>query len=144
MDGADAAAQHLRRFEDTRAGRQFRPNTLNDIGADRATPEALSLCSGTREAKVDPATNDRTLKFGECARYLEQQAACRRRGVDVLLIQVKVDPNRFQVLDRAEKVAERAPNPIYRPCHHEIEPTPTGVLEHPIECPGACRAPSHR
>jgi hypothetical protein len=39
------------------------------------------------------------------------------------------------VLDRAEKVAQGAPNPIYRPCHHEIEPTPIGVLEHPIECP---------
>jgi hypothetical protein len=38
------------------------------------------------------------------------------------------------VLDRAKKVAEANANPIYRPCHDEIEPTPIGVLEHPIEC----------
>ena len=91
-------------------------------------------CARARERpRLTLAANDRPLELGECARYLEQQAACRRRGVDVLLIQVKVDPNRFQVLDRAKKVAERTPNPIYRPCHDEIEPTPIGVLEHPIE-----------
>ena len=133
MHRSGADAECFGRFEDTRAGHQFRPNTLNDIGAHRATPEPFSLCSGTGKAQVDPGANDRPLELGECARYLEQQAACRRRGVDVLLIQVKVDPNRFQVLDRAKKVAERTPNPIYRPCHDEIEPTPIGVLEHPIE-----------
>ena len=37
------------------------------------------------------------------------------------------------MLDRAEKVTQRAPDPIDRPCHSHIEPTPVGVFEHPIE-----------
>jgi hypothetical protein len=37
------------------------------------------------------------------------------------------------VLDRAEKVTQRAPNSVNRPCHRDIEPTPIGVLEQPIE-----------
>jgi hypothetical protein len=92
MHRSGADAQRFGRFEDTRARHQFRPNTLNDIGAHRATPEPFSLCSGTGKAQVDPGANDRPLELGECARYLEQQAACRRRGVDVLLIQVEIDP----------------------------------------------------
>jgi hypothetical protein len=53
------------------------------------------LCSGTREAQVDAAANDRPLELGECAGYLVEQAACRRRGVDVLLIQVEIDPTAY-------------------------------------------------
>src|SRR5271167_4419366 len=34
-----------------------------------ATPEALPLCSCTREAQVDAAANDRPLELGECASY---------------------------------------------------------------------------
>ena len=82
-------------LKNTRAGRQLRPDTRDDIGAHRATPEALPLCSGTREAQVDAAANDRPLELGECASYLVEQASCRRRGVDVLLIQVEIDPDRL-------------------------------------------------
>jgi hypothetical protein len=83
---------------------------------------------------LNPTSDHRALELGERAGYLLEQPACRGRRINVLLIQVEIDPNRFQVLDRAKKVAERTPNPIYRPCHDEIEPTPIGVLEHPIEC----------
>ena len=85
--------QYFSRFENARSGRQLLSDTLYDIGAHGATPEALPLCSGTREAQVDAAANDRPLELGECAGYLVEQASCRRRGVDVLLIQI--DPNRL-------------------------------------------------
>jgi hypothetical protein len=134
MNGSGPDAECFSCFEDARTGRQLCPDTLDDIVAHRTATEPLPLCPAASETEIYPASDNRTLIFRKCACDLEQQAACRRRGVDVLLIEVKVDPNRFQVLDRAEKVGERAPNPIYRPCHHEIEPTPVGVLEHPIEC----------
>jgi hypothetical protein len=42
-----------------------------------------------------PLRNDRPLELGECASYLVEQASCRRRGVDVLLIQVGIDPTGY-------------------------------------------------
>jgi hypothetical protein len=54
MHRSGADAQRFGRFEDTRTRHQFRPNTLNDIGAHRATPEPFSLCSGTGKAQIDP------------------------------------------------------------------------------------------
>ena len=57
--GADA--ERLGRFEDSRAGRQLRTDALDNALAHRATPEALSLSSSTREAQVDRPANDRTL-----------------------------------------------------------------------------------
>jgi hypothetical protein len=95
MDCSGADSEHLSRFEDTCPGRQLHPDTFNQIDAHGATREALSLCSGTREAQVDAAANDRPLELCECASYLVEQASCRRRGVDVLLIQVEIDPDRL-------------------------------------------------
>jgi hypothetical protein len=95
MNGPGADAKRLGRLEDARAGRQLRLDVLNDIGAHRTTPESLPLCFGTREAQVDAAANDQPLELGECASYLVEQAPCRRRGVDVLLIQVEIDPTAY-------------------------------------------------
>jgi hypothetical protein len=53
MNCANTAAECFRRLEDSSAGRQLPPDALNDIGANRATPKPLSLCSGTREAGFD-------------------------------------------------------------------------------------------
>ena len=134
MNRSGADAECFSRFEDSCPGRQLLTDAIDNFCAYRATPESLSLCFGAREASIDAASDHRSLELGECAGYLEQQATCRCRGIDILLIEVEIGPDRFQVLDRGEKVAQRAPNPIYRPCHHKIEPTPIGVLEHPIEC----------
>src|SRR5229473_1632819 len=133
MHRSGADAEFLRYSQDACSGRQPLADTLDNCLAHRTATKPLPLCSGARNPGIDPASNHRSLELGECARYLEQQAACRRRGVDVLLIQVEIDPYRFQMLDRAEKVAERAPNPIYRPCHRDIESTPVSVLEQSIE-----------
>jgi hypothetical protein len=95
MDGPGADAERLRRLEDARAGRQLLADTLDHFRAQRATPEPLSLCLGTREASIDAASDHRPLELGECAGYLVEQAACGRRGVDVLLIQVEIDPDRL-------------------------------------------------
>jgi hypothetical protein len=83
MHRSGADAKYFSRFENARSGRQLFTDKLYDIGAHGATPDALPLCSGTREAQVDAAANDRPLELCECASYLVEQASCRRRGVDV-------------------------------------------------------------
>ena len=93
MHRSGADAKYFSRFENARSGRQLFTDKLYDIGAHGATPDALPLCSGTREAQVDAAANDRPLELCECASYLVEQASCRRRVVDVLLIQVEIDPD---------------------------------------------------
>jgi hypothetical protein len=55
----------------------------------------MTPTAAMREAQVGAAANDRPLELGECASYLVEQASCRRRGVDVLLIQVEIDPDRL-------------------------------------------------
>jgi hypothetical protein len=42
-----------------------------------------------------PLRANRPLELGERASYLVEQASCRRRGVDVLLIQMEIDPDRL-------------------------------------------------
>jgi hypothetical protein len=95
MNRACADAECLRRFEDARAGRQLFPDLCDNSFAHRAATKPLPLCSGTREAHVDAAANDRPLELCECASYLVEQASCGRRGVDVLLIQVEIDPTAY-------------------------------------------------
>jgi hypothetical protein len=54
MHRAGADAECLGRFEDTRARHQFRPNTLNDIGAHRATPEPFSCAQARARPRLMP------------------------------------------------------------------------------------------
>src|SRR5260370_29685491 len=93
MNRSGADAQCFSRFEDSCPGRQLFTHARHDIGAHGATPEALPLCSGTPEAQVDAPANDRPLELCECASYLVEQASCRRRGGDGLLIQAEIDPD---------------------------------------------------
>ena len=95
MHGSRADAKCLCRFEDAWAGRQLCPDLLDDMRADRTAAEALALCSGTSEASIDPAANHRPLELGECPCDLVEQPTCRRRGVDVLLIQKQIAPDRL-------------------------------------------------
>jgi hypothetical protein len=91
--GADAKC--FSRFEDSRASRQLLADAVDNCLAHRTTTKPLPLCSGARQPGIDPASDHRSLELGECASYLVEQASCRRRGVDVLLIQVEIDPDRL-------------------------------------------------
>jgi hypothetical protein len=86
MNRSGAHAERFRRFEDSRAGRQLLADAFDNYLAQRTATKPLPLCSGARQPCIDPASDHRSLELGECARYLEQQAACRCRGIDVLLI----------------------------------------------------------
>src|SRR6266576_1623364 len=53
--------------------------------------------------------------------------------VDVLLLEVNVDRNRFEVFYRLEEVAKRAAHKANGPCHHHIELAVVCVLQHLVE-----------
>jgi hypothetical protein len=47
-----------------------------------------------------------------------------------LLVEVKINTGSLKLLDRVEQVNERAPEPINRPGHHNVEFAPLGIIEH--------------
>ena len=82
---------------------------------------------------MDRLLNHGAFKFGEGPADLKDQPAGRRRGVDVLLIQIQIDADRFQMLDRSQQVQEAAPNAVSGPGHNDVELPPAGVVQHPVE-----------
>ena len=63
-------------------------------------PEPLSLRSGACQPGIDALLDHRSLELGECARHLKQQLSGRRGRVDVLLIEVQVNPRRLKMFYR--------------------------------------------
>jgi hypothetical protein len=52
MHSSSADTEGLRRFEDTRASRQLRPDALNDIAAHRTPAKLLPLAPRPRETSI--------------------------------------------------------------------------------------------
>ena len=50
-----------------------------------------------------------------------------------MLVEVQINAARFERLDGAKQVNQRAAEPINRPGHDHIEPPPLDVLEHFIK-----------
>jgi len=84
-------------------------------------------------AGAHPGLDHAALELGKRTGDLEQQLAHRRGCVDVLLIEVKVNTGGFEVLDGAQEVNQRSPEPIDGKGHHDVEFAPAGILEHGIE-----------
>jgi hypothetical protein len=104
-------------------------------------PLTLGFVLGALQAGVNARADHRALELGECASDLEHELACRRRGVDCLLIEVQVHAAGLQALDGAQKIDERTAKPIDRPGHHNVEFSPARVLQHGIEArPAVCSA----
>ena len=69
-----------------------------------ATLGALGL--GPCHAGDHPLLDQRALKLGERAKHLKHRLAGRRRGVEALLVQVQLDPERVQFGEEADKVLQ--------------------------------------
>src|SRR5262245_42895494 len=100
-------------------------------GLELAVPS--QLVPNDLEARTDPLLDHAALELGESACDLEEQLAMWRGGVEVLLIEVEVDANRLEVLDCLQQVGQGPPQPVYRPGHDDVEPAPSGILEHGVE-----------
>ena len=55
------------------------------------------------QAGPDALADHRAFEFGEGAGHLEQQLARRSGGIDRLLVEIEIDTDCFEMLDRAEQ-----------------------------------------
>src|ERR1700730_14061576 len=80
-----------------------RPVLLLEGGLDRAlglldylgTSQLLSLCPCPCESRADALPDHRALELGKDAQHLEHGLAARRRRIETLLMQKKVDAERM-------------------------------------------------
>jgi hypothetical protein len=96
-------------------------------------PKPLALCLGPAETGADALPDHRAFKLSECPADLKHQATSWRSRVDRLLVKIQVNATCFEMLDCAQQVDQRAPEPIDRPSHHDVEPALAGGLEHVVE-----------
>src|SRR5262245_39601235 len=85
------------------------------------------------EARTDPLLDHAALELGESAGDLEQQLAMWRGRIEMLLIEIEVDADSLEVLDCLQQVSQGPPQPVYRPGNDDVEPAPSGILEHAVE-----------
>src|SRR5712671_1336191 len=90
MNRSGADAECLGRLENSR-GRQMLADALDDILADRTTPEALPLAPRPRETGFDALDNHRALELGKDAHHLKHRLSGWCAGVDTLLMEVEIN-----------------------------------------------------
>src|SRR5262249_30342565 len=81
----------------------------------------------------DSFLDHRPLEFGEYAHHLEHGFACRRGGVEPLLMQVEIDPQGVNFRQEADEVLKAAAEPINRPGHDHVEVAFGGIPAERIE-----------
>ena len=69
----------------------------------------------------------------ERARHVEQHLAGWGGRVEVLLIEVEIDADGFEVLDHAQEIDKGVAEAVNGPSHDHVELPPTGALEHGVE-----------
>src|SRR5262249_11354178 len=121
VDRADTEADRLRHLDDADPLGQLQASALNLLWLLTFHTRAAQPCPNDAclalelavagefalddaETRPDSLPDHRALELGEGTRDLEQELAVGRGGVDVLLIQVKVDAHLLEVIDRAEQV----------------------------------------
>jgi len=119
LNGTGSEPQGLCDLDDTDTLRKLLLRLFCDGSIDLRSPERSagfgSVCLGARDAGAHPLPDHRPLELGKGAGDLEDELSYRRGRVDCLLVEVQVDPDCFQVLDRAQQVDERAPEPYRSP-----------------------------
>src|SRR5262245_10681389 len=73
-----------------------------------ALPVAVELIVDDVQPSLDSLADHGAFKFTERARDLEHQFAVGRGGIDVLLIEVQIDPDGLEVLDGLKQVDQRS------------------------------------
>ena len=133
----DFPAQSARRCLLPLTGRLPGPTDwLNALsGADwmtHRTAEHLALRLRPSQSGVDPLLDHRSFEFREGAADLEYQLSHRRRGVDRLLVDVEVNPDRLEVLDRSQRVDQASSEPVDCPAKYDIEVPVPAIIQHPV------------
>src|SRR6266568_6262723 len=82
---------------------------------------------------MDALADHASLELRKSAGDLKYELAHRRGRINSLLIEIQIDPTSLQGLDGAKQIDERPAQPVYRPCHHNIEAALAGILEHLVK-----------
>jgi len=89
-------------------GRSFlRRSRALDVGIDLGSAELLSLVPGPPQAGAHPLLDHRSLELGEHAHHPEHRLAGRRSGVEALLVEEQVDPQRVQLGQEVDQGVSR-------------------------------------
>ena len=110
-----------RSLTDTHSGRQRLANSCLSRAVDPRASQAFSLRFGRAQPSSHTLLNHGPLKLAEHAHHLKHSLARGRRGVQTLLVQVQVDPNRVDLRQESDQILEGAPKPIDRPSHNHVE-----------------------
>ena len=78
------------------------PAHLASLGDELAI--ALELHLDDAQAGTDALADLRAFELSEGAGHLKKKFAGRGGGIDRLLVQVEIDADRFEILDRAEQI----------------------------------------
>ncbi len=100
---------------------------------NRAPPQFRSLRSGPIKTGLHTLANDRTFQFCKDADHLEHRLSGRCRRVQPLLMQVEIDIQGVQVLQKSGQIVEGATEPINGPRRDHIEFTARRVLAQRIK-----------
>jgi hypothetical protein len=93
----------------------------------------FDLILGALQPGIDARADHRPLELGEGTRDLKPQLASRRRRVDALLIKIQIDAARLEVLNCADQIDQRSPEPINCPGHHHVEFASARLLQHAVK-----------
>jgi hypothetical protein len=113
---------------------------FSSSGASRGSAELLALAYGPLKAGTDPFLDHGPFELGKYAHHLKHCLAGRRRGVEPLLMQVEVNPQRVNFGQEADQVLQAASEPVDRPRHDHAELPLGGVSAERIKA-GAFVAP---
>ena len=90
-----AAASRTRGLQHTVASCQVCADSGFNLPADGWSPQPHAARPGPRKPGIHAASDHVPLELGKCAGYVEEHAAGRRRGVDSLLVEEKVNVPRL-------------------------------------------------
>jgi hypothetical protein len=103
------------------------------LPVDRSACRSWCPWPWPRHAGHHTLADDRALELGKHAEHLKHRLAGRRRGVEALLMQIQLDPERVQLGEEGDEVLEATAETINRPGHHHVKSTAGGVTVEPIE-----------
>jgi hypothetical protein len=83
---------------------------------------------------VNPFSEDAALEFGESSAHLKHCAACRRAGIESLLMQVKITFKRLQFSQESDQVLQTATKAVHGPGSDHVDLARSRILDQAVEC----------
>jgi hypothetical protein len=108
-------------------------DALLDLRGYRRPAKLFALALGPRKACADSFLDHGALELGEHAHYLKHGLAGRCCGVEPLLVQEEIDPQRVQLGQESNEILKAAAKPVNGPRHHHVELPLGSIAAHAVE-----------